>query len=102
VGQNRTDGAHAADVVPMRYMLALLYPVTATLEPFLARKGVPRRRCRECARRGPNPCFSSSSYGVSLMLIRKISEGPRRPGRHVKSHRSPKMALPIRTCVAPN
>jgi Protoglobin len=39
VGKNRTDGAQAADVVPMRYMLALLYPVTATLEPFLARKG---------------------------------------------------------------
>src|SRR5579885_1244187 len=39
VGQNRTDGPHAADVVPMRYMLALLYPVTATLEPFLARNG---------------------------------------------------------------
>lgn len=39
--KNRTDNARAADVVPMRYMLALLYPVTATLEPFLARKGHP-------------------------------------------------------------
>jgi hypothetical protein len=39
VAKNRTDGAQAADVVPMRYMLALLYPVTATLEPFLARRG---------------------------------------------------------------
>lgn len=42
IGKNRTDGVHAADIVPMRYMLALLYPVTATLKPFLASKGHPQ------------------------------------------------------------
>ena len=38
-GKNRTDGAKAADIVPLRYLIALIYPVTVTLKPFLARKG---------------------------------------------------------------
>jgi hypothetical protein len=37
VGKNRTDGVQAAEIVPMRFILALLYPVTATLKPFLTR-----------------------------------------------------------------
>ncbi|MCX7602439.1 MAG: protoglobin domain-containing protein [Bryobacteraceae bacterium] len=38
-GKNRTDGARASDHVPFRYLIALLYPVTATLRPFLERGG---------------------------------------------------------------
>jgi protoglobin len=38
-GKNRTDGAHAADHIPFRYVLALLVPITTTLKPFLARQG---------------------------------------------------------------
>ena len=34
--KNRTDGADAADHVPLRYLLALLVPITTTLKPFLA------------------------------------------------------------------
>lgn len=34
-GKNRTDGVQAADHVPLRYVLALLIPVTTTLKPFL-------------------------------------------------------------------
>ncbi len=37
--KNQTDGASAADIVPFRYLIALLYPVTATLKPFLAKRG---------------------------------------------------------------
>jgi hypothetical protein len=33
--KNRTDGADAADHIPLRYVLALLVPITTTLEPFL-------------------------------------------------------------------
>jgi hypothetical protein len=39
VGKNLTDGAKAADIVPLRYLIALHYPVTATLKPFLAKNG---------------------------------------------------------------
>jgi hypothetical protein len=38
-GKNRTDGAQAADHIPLRYVLALLVPITATLKPFLADGG---------------------------------------------------------------
>lgn len=39
--KNRTDGARAADHIPLRYVLALLVPVTTTLKPFLAKGGAP-------------------------------------------------------------
>ncbi len=38
-GKNRTDGAKAVPHIAYRYLPALLYPVTATLKPFLAGKG---------------------------------------------------------------
>jgi hypothetical protein len=37
--KNQVDGVDAVDHIPMRYVIALLYPITATLEPFLAKKG---------------------------------------------------------------
>jgi hypothetical protein len=38
-GKNRTDGVQAADRIPLRYVLALLIPITTTLQPFLAEGG---------------------------------------------------------------
>ncbi|MEE4191633.1 MAG: protoglobin domain-containing protein [Halieaceae bacterium] len=35
VAKNRTDAATGPDHIPARYVLGLLYPVTATLKPFL-------------------------------------------------------------------
>lgn len=37
--KNRTDGAVSTDIVPFRYLFALVFPVTFTLKPFLAKKG---------------------------------------------------------------
>lgn len=37
--KNKTDNVEASDIIPLRYILALVYPVTATLKPFLAKKG---------------------------------------------------------------
>jgi hypothetical protein len=37
--KNRTDGARGSDNVPFRYLVALVYPVTATLRPFLEKGG---------------------------------------------------------------
>jgi len=37
--KNRTDSAPANDVVPFRHLLLLVFPVTFTLKPFLAKKG---------------------------------------------------------------
>jgi hypothetical protein len=38
-GKNRADGVDAADHIPLRYVLALLVPITTTLKPFLAKRG---------------------------------------------------------------
>ncbi len=38
-GKNQTDGVAAVDNINYRYLPALFYPVTATLKPFLAKKG---------------------------------------------------------------
>ncbi|MBS3907851.1 MAG: hypothetical protein KGZ49_12530 [Syntrophaceae bacterium] len=37
--KNRTDVVSSTDIVPFRYLLALVFPVTFTLKPFLAKKG---------------------------------------------------------------
>ncbi len=37
--KNRTDGAASTAIVPFRDLFLLIYPVTITLRPFLARKG---------------------------------------------------------------
>lgn len=37
--KNRTDGVMSADIVPFRYLVALVFPVTFTLKPFLAKGG---------------------------------------------------------------
>ena len=39
VKTNRTDGARAPALIHFRYLPALVYPVTATLKPFLAKGG---------------------------------------------------------------
>jgi len=37
--KNRTDGVDAVPFVHHRYMTAFIYPITATIRPFLAKKG---------------------------------------------------------------
>lgn len=37
--KNQTDGVIAVPHVPLRYLVAFIYPITATMRPFLARKG---------------------------------------------------------------
>ena len=37
--KNRTDGVASTEIVPFRYLTPLIFPVTATLKPFLAKGG---------------------------------------------------------------
>mgnify|MGYP001198468113 FL=1 len=37
--KNTADGAGAVDNIPLRYIIAFIYPITATVRPFLAAKG---------------------------------------------------------------
>lgn len=41
VKKNLTDGAAAPAEIPLRYLIAFVYPVTATIKDFLAAKGHP-------------------------------------------------------------
>jgi hypothetical protein len=37
--KNATDGVHSVDRIPLRYLICFVYPITATLRDFLAKKG---------------------------------------------------------------
>ncbi|HQN86561.1 MAG TPA: protoglobin domain-containing protein [Bacteroidales bacterium] len=37
--KNKTDGVDAAPIIHLRYMVAFIYPITATIKSFLAKKG---------------------------------------------------------------
>lgn len=37
--KNHTDGAESVAYVPLRYLIAFIYPITATIRPFLAAGG---------------------------------------------------------------
>lgn len=37
--KNVTDNANSVDNIPLRYVIAFIYPITATVRPFLATKG---------------------------------------------------------------
>ncbi len=37
--KNQTDGVQAVPIIHHRYLVAFIYPITATIKPFLARKG---------------------------------------------------------------
>jgi hypothetical protein len=39
VKKNRTDSVNSVPHIPLRYVIALIAPITATIRPFLARKG---------------------------------------------------------------
>src|SRR5690606_21900728 len=37
--KNRTDGVESTTYVPLRHLITLIYPVTATIRPFLEKSG---------------------------------------------------------------
>ncbi|UOE19811.1 protogloblin ApPgb [Thermobifida halotolerans] len=37
--KNTADGVDSVDNIPLRHVIAFIYPITATVRPFLARKG---------------------------------------------------------------
>jgi len=37
--KNKTDNVNIVEHIPLRYMIAFIYPITATIKPFLAKKG---------------------------------------------------------------
>jgi hypothetical protein len=37
--KNQTDNVTSVPMIPLRYLVAFIYPITATMRPFLAKKG---------------------------------------------------------------
>jgi hypothetical protein len=37
--KNKTDNVRSVPIVPLRYLIAFIYPITATIKSFLAKKG---------------------------------------------------------------
>lgn len=62
-GKNRTDGVRSASaVVPLRYIIAFIYPITATVKPFLAARG----HCGEEVERMHQAWFKAVTLQVAL------------------------------------
>ena len=61
--KNVTDNANSVDNIPLRYVIAFIYPVTATLRPFLAKKGHSADQVEAMPRPGSSrsPCRSRCS-----------------------------------------
>ena len=82
--KNETDGAYdTPDHIPLRYIIAFVYPITATIKPFLAKGVTTLKRSTRCTTLGSSrwlcrsPCGptrtrrkGSTSFGTRCALIR--------------------------------
>lgn len=69
--KNVTDGVNSVPHIPLRYLVAFIYPITATIKPFLARKG----HSDEDVERMYNAWFKSIVLQVALWSYPYAKEG---------------------------
>lgn len=69
--KNQTDGVQAVPNISARYMIAFIYPITATMREFLARKG----HSAEEVEKMHQAWFKSVVLQVALWLQPYIKEG---------------------------
>ncbi len=69
--KNQTDGANAVPNVSFRYMVAFIYPITATIKPFLAKKG----HSPEEVEKMHQAWFKSVVLQVALWSVPYVKEG---------------------------
>ncbi|MBZ9644314.1 protoglobin domain-containing protein [Streptomyces sp. PSKA30] len=62
--KNRTDAVDSVPYVPLRYMVAFIYPITATMRQFLANKG----HAEEAVERMHQAWFKSVTLQTALWL----------------------------------
>lgn len=70
-GKNKTDGVAAVEHIHYRYLPALIYPITATLRPFLERKG----HCTEEVDKMWHAWLKSVLLQVTLWSYPYVKEG---------------------------
>jgi hypothetical protein len=69
--KNRTDGAPSAEIVPFRNLFLLVFPVTFTLKPFLAKKGHSAEDVEKMYAAWPKSCLLQ----VALWSYPYVKEG---------------------------
>ncbi len=69
--KNQTDGVQAVDHIPHRYMTAFIYPITATIRPFLAKKG----HSEEEVDKMHQAWFKAVVLSVALWSVPYVKEG---------------------------
>jgi hypothetical protein len=55
--KNRTEGASSTPIVPFRDLFALIFPITFTLRPFLAKTGLPQSEVEAMAQAWVKSCL---------------------------------------------
>ncbi|MEM0444918.1 MAG: protoglobin domain-containing protein [Nitrososphaerota archaeon] len=69
--KNRTDKVNSVEHIPLRYMVAFIYPITATIKPFLAKKG----HSQEEVEKMFNAWFKAVVLSVALWSMPYAKEG---------------------------
>ncbi len=69
--KNKTDNVNSVDHIPLRYLIAFIYPITATIKPFLAKKGDPAEEVEKMF----NAWFKAVVLTVALWSIPYAKEG---------------------------
>lgn len=69
--KNQTDGVNAVPHVHHRYMTAFIYPITATIKPFLAKKG----HSAEEVEKMHQAWFKAVVLSVALWSVPYVKEG---------------------------
>jgi hypothetical protein len=62
--KNQTDRVEAVPHIGLRYMIAFIYPITATIKPFLLTKVIVLMRLKRCTRRGSSRLRCKSLFGA--------------------------------------
>jgi IS1 family transposase len=69
--KNKTDKVDSVDHIPLRYMIAFIVPITATIKPFLAKKG----HSAEDVEKMYNAWFKAVTLSVALWSIPYANKG---------------------------
>ncbi|HHB89880.1 MAG TPA: protogloblin ApPgb [Anaerolineae bacterium] len=69
--KNQIDGVDSVEHIPLRYLIAFIYPITATIRPFLAKKG----HSEEKVEAMHQAWFKSVTMQVALWSIPYAKEG---------------------------
>jgi len=71
IKKNATDGVQSVAIINLRYIIAFIYPITATIRPFLAKKG----HSEDEVEKMHQAWFKAVVLSVTLWSIPYIKEG---------------------------